>query len=157
MRKSAIFGVLTLITSTDRTGPFTYKLIIFHTPPHVETFWNFQISFWSPKKPWNRPKTIHIWFPLLTRPPKNMFFCPKRDHICQIGQIFWSNRGEHGRRKARKVSNQFSSSQLKTKIRNIIFSPFLLNYIKAFFMEKLCPWRKYPIFLSAEKSHGFKC
>ena len=26
-------------------------------------------------------------YPFLTRPPKNMFFCPKRDHICQIGQI----------------------------------------------------------------------
>ena len=30
--------------------------------------------------------TIHIWFPLLTKPPKNMFFCPKRGHICQIGK-----------------------------------------------------------------------
>ena len=54
---------------------------------NFESFWNFQKSFWWPKKPWNHPKTIHIWFPLLTRPPKNMFFCPKRGHICQIDQI----------------------------------------------------------------------
>ena len=54
---------------------------------NFETFWNFQKSFWWPKKPWNHPKTIHIWFPLLTTPPKNMFFCPKRGHICQIDQI----------------------------------------------------------------------
>ena len=54
---------------------------------NFETFWNFHKSFWWPKKPWNHPKTIHTWFPQLTRPPKNMFFCPKRGHICQIDQI----------------------------------------------------------------------
>ena len=54
---------------------------------NFESFWNFQKSFWWPKKPWNRHKTIHISFPQLTRPPKNMFFCPKRGHICQIDQI----------------------------------------------------------------------
>merc|ERR1711902_185073 len=32
-------------------------------------------------------KTIHISFPQLTKPPKNMFFCPKRSHICKIDQI----------------------------------------------------------------------
>ena len=54
---------------------------------NFETFWNFQKSFWWPKKPWNHPKTIHIWFPLLTRPLKNMLFCPKGGHTCQIDQI----------------------------------------------------------------------
>jgi len=66
------------------------KLPVFFTEflvKNFESFWNFQKSLWPPKKPWNRHKTIHIWFPLLTRPPKNMFFCPKRGHICQIDQI----------------------------------------------------------------------
>ena len=45
---------------------------------NFESFWNFQKSLWWPKKPWNCHKTIHIWFPQLTRPPKNMFFLPQK-------------------------------------------------------------------------------
>ena len=63
------------------------KLPVFFTEflvKNFESFWHFKKSFWWPKKPWNHPKTR---FPQSTRPPKNMFFCPKRGHICQIDQI----------------------------------------------------------------------
>ena len=36
-----------LQTSTDRTGPFTHDLIIFHTPPHVGCVWKIE-------KPWKK-------------------------------------------------------------------------------------------------------
>ena len=118
----AIFDILTLITSTDRTRPFSNDLVIFLSIPHVGWLrkinkpwkkcivWLFEVikvtciffrilgsKFWKllklPKiimvaqKTWNPHTTIHFSFPQLTRPPKNMFFCPKRGHICQIDQI----------------------------------------------------------------------
>ena len=47
MWKLAVFGVLTLATSTDQTGPFSYDLIIFLSVPHVG--WLRKIN-----KPWKK-------------------------------------------------------------------------------------------------------
>ena len=44
MWKLAIFDILTLITSTDQTRPFTHDLVIFHTRPHVGWVWKITKS-----------------------------------------------------------------------------------------------------------------
>ena len=52
-----------------------------------ETFWSFQISFWWPKKPEIVQNLSIFGFPFWRDQWKICFFCPKRVHICQIGQI----------------------------------------------------------------------